>query len=144
MIMSTFSVFSLGHECLIPTLRCSNTRTTLIPVVRGLTTFMTLLGTSHTRLVHAHAFVTVMGLVISINTALSLQLGRSGPGGYEIEGELDASADSDFAGFLRLKGEAPMLKAKYQVGICNIKPADDVSSGGLGDLDGLFTIGVEI
>lgn len=65
-------------------------------------------------LVHAHAFVTVTGLVISIKTALSLQLGRSGHGGDEIEGELDASADSDFAGFLRLKGEAPMVKAKCQ------------------------------
>lgn len=65
-------------------------------------------------LVHAHAFVTVTGLVIRIKTALSLQLGRSGHGGYETEGELDASADSDFAGFLRLKGEAPKVKAKCQ------------------------------
>lgn len=75
-------------------------------------------------LVHAHAFVTVTGLVISIKTALSLQLGRSGHGGYEIEGDLDASADSDFARFLRLKGEAPMVKAKCQGHFINQGPQE--------------------
>ena len=68
----------------------------------------------HASVVHAHPFVTVTGIVDSIKTALRLELGRLGHIGNEIEGELDATSDGDFSGFLGLDGQAPLMEAKCQ------------------------------